>query len=153
MKRSKYAVVSWAETTRLNFICVGALGLLCLIVLGSPPAFGKPKIASGSQCSSDWVNNAEAMECFIQGEEESHTGVRHPHYVACAGGEVFCCVDDDRGNQDCVAQEGGRQTTQDDWIRAILAAQRTHLKTLTRKPRKTGVTETKTPGMSRERAP
>ena len=37
-----------------------------LLVLGVPSAIAKPKIASGSQCSANWVNNAGAMQCFIQ---------------------------------------------------------------------------------------
>jgi hypothetical protein len=79
-----------------------------LLVLGVPSAIAKPKIASGSQCSANWVNNAGAMQCFIQGEEESHSGVSHPHYVACAGGDIFCCQDNDNGDQDCVAQASTR---------------------------------------------
>jgi hypothetical protein len=49
------------------------------------------------------VNNEGAMQCFIQGEEEARKGIKHPHYVACAGGDIFCCKDDDRGAQDCIA--------------------------------------------------
>ena len=64
--------------------------LLSMLVLGSSSANALPP-ASGSKCSSDWVNNEGAMQCFIQGEEESRSGVKHPHYVACtAAGEVFC---------------------------------------------------------------
>jgi hypothetical protein len=110
-----------------------------LLVLSEPSAFAKPKIASGSECSSTWVNNAGAMQCFIQGEEETRRGVRHPHYVACTGGDIFCCTDDDRGNQNCVAQSGTRPASKADWIRAILAAQRTHLKTAERPAVKDGV--------------
>jgi hypothetical protein len=78
------------------------------------------------------VNNAGAMQCFIQGEEESHNGVSHPHYVACAGGDIFCCQDNDNGAQDCVAQASTRPPSKAVWTRAILAAQRTHLKTAER---------------------
>jgi hypothetical protein len=63
---------------------------------------GRPR-ASGDKCSSDWVNNESAMQCFIQGEEEARKGVKHPHYVACAGGDIFCCKDNDRGAQYCIA--------------------------------------------------
>jgi hypothetical protein len=100
-----------------------------VLVLAAHGAVAKPKIASGSNCRSDWVNNEGAMQCFIQGEEESHAGAAHPHYVACsAAGDVFCCQDDDRGNQDCVAQARRRPASRADLVRAILAAQRTHLK-------------------------
>ena len=100
-----------------------------VLVLAAHGAVAKPKIASGSNCKSDWVNNEGAMQCFIQGEEEAHAGAAHPHYVACsAAGDVFCCQDDDRGNQDCVAQARRRPASRADLVRAILAAQRTHLK-------------------------
>src|ERR1044071_5259053 len=79
-----------------------------LLVLATSSGIAKPKIASGSNCSSNWVNNSGAMACFIQGEEEARNGVRHPHYVACTGTDIFCCKDDDRGNQDCIAQAGTR---------------------------------------------
>ena len=110
-----------------------------LLVLGAPLATARPKIATGSNCSSNWVNNAGAMACFIQGEEEARNGVRHPHYVACAGGDIFCCKDDDRGNQDCIAQASTRPPSKATWVRAILAAQRTHLKTAERPLVKDGV--------------
>lgn len=103
-----------------------------LLVLGVPSAIAKPKIASGSQCSANWVNNSGAMQCFIQREEGSHSGVSHPHYVACAGGDIFCCQDNDSGDQDCVAQASTRPPSKAVWTRAILAAQRTHLKTAER---------------------
>jgi len=110
-----------------------------LLVLGVSPAFAKPKIASGSECSSSWVNNEGAMQCFIQGQEESRNGVSHPHYVACTGGDIFCCKDNDNGAQDCVAQAGTRPPSKAVWIRALLAAQRTHLKTAERSAVKDGV--------------
>jgi len=73
------------------------------------------------------------MACFIQGEDDQHAGVKHPHYVACtAAGEVFCCVDDDRGNQNCevaTASTGGNTHTKI-LVQGILAAQRAHLKAL-----------------------
>ena len=110
-----------------------------LLVLGVPSAIAKPKIASGSECSASWVNNAGAMQCFIQGQEESRNGVSHPHYVACTGGDIFCCKDNDSGAQDCVAQASTRPPSKAVWIRAILAAQRTHLKTAERPAVKDGV--------------
>jgi|EndMetStandDraft_6_1072998.scaffolds.fasta_scaffold121204_2 hypothetical protein len=104
---------------------VSGAGAISLILtawaVGPLPATALP-IATGSQCNSKWVNNAGAMQCFIKGEEETRAGVRHPHYVACAGGDVFCCVDNDAGNQDCVAQLRQRPPTQDALIQAILAA-------------------------------
>jgi hypothetical protein len=99
-----------------------------LLVLAVSCATAKPKIASGSNCSSSWVNNAGAMACFIQGEEEANAGASHPHYVACAGGDIFCCQDNDRGAQNCVAQASTRPPSKAVWTRAVLAAQRTHLK-------------------------
>ena len=100
----------------------GAISLILTAwAFGAPPAAALP-IATGSQCNSNWVNNAGAMQCFIKGEEETRAGVRHPHYVACAGGDVFCCVDNDAGNQDCVAQVRKLPTTNRDLIQAILAA-------------------------------
>jgi len=110
-----------------------------LLVLAAPTANARPKIATGSNCSSTWVNNAGAMACFIQGEDEARNGVRHPHYVACSGGDIFCCKDDDRGNQDCIAQASTRPPSKDVWIRAILAAQRAHLKRAERPLVKDGV--------------
>jgi hypothetical protein len=113
-----------------------ALPFIALALLALPtPSLALP-IADGSKCSSNWVKNASAMACFIQGEDEQHAGVKHPHYVACtAAGEVFCCVDDDRGNQDCevatASTGGGTHTTI--WVQGILAAQRAHLKALGKK--------------------
>jgi len=99
-----------------------------LLILAVSCATAKPKIASGSNCDASWVNNAGAMACFIQGEEEANAGVAHPHYVACAGGDIFCCQDNDRGAQNCVAQASTRPPSKVTWTRAILAAQRAHLK-------------------------
>src|SRR5687767_2005839 len=89
---------------------------LSTLLLAAAPASALP-IASGSKCNSTWVNNPEAMACFIQGQEDIRNGVSRPHYVACtAGGEIFCCVDNANG-QDCeaVAQSktGGRRHLED----------------------------------------
>jgi hypothetical protein len=92
------------------------------MLAGAPAPVSAKPIASGSNCTANWVNNAGAMACFIQGEDESHAGAAHPHYVACAGGDVFCCVDDDHGNQDCVAQAAHAHTSQASLIKGILAA-------------------------------
>ena len=103
-----------------------------LVVVGVAPSMARPKPASGSNCSSSWVNNEAAMQCFIRGEEEARNGVRHPHYVACLAGTIFCCKDNDRGGQNCVAQERTSAPSSAVLIRAILAAQRRHLKTAER---------------------
>ncbi len=123
MKRFSYAVASTAAAI-LRPARVGALALLTLLIAGSSPVSALPP-ASGSKCKADWVNNAGAMDCFIQGEDDVRNGVKHPHYVACtAAGEIFCCVDDDRGNQDCQAvRAGGRQPSDAVKLNAILNAQ------------------------------
>jgi CARDB len=95
----------------------------------SPTASALPR-ASGSNCSSNWVNNPAALECFIQGEEETRNGVAHPHYVACtANGEIFCCQDNNHGDQDCDAVRrggaGGLSHLGDLQIKAILESQLT----------------------------
>jgi hypothetical protein len=73
------------------------------------------------------------MNCFIQGEDEQHAGAKHPHYVACtAAGEVFCCQDNDQGGQNCEVAEAstGHPVNNAIWVRAVLAAQASHLKAL-----------------------
>jgi len=101
-------------------------------------------IASGSLCSSNWVNNAGALNCFIQGEDESHAGVTHPHYVACsAAGDIFCCVDDDKGNQNCQAVSAIKrlppiQSIESLQLKALLEAQQSHIATLHGIPNKVG---------------
>jgi hypothetical protein len=132
----------------MNRLCTAITSLSAaaiLLVLGTPSAIAKPP-ASGSNCSSTWVNNEGAMQCFIQGEEEGRAGVKHPHYVACLGGDIFCCQNDDRGAQNCEAQVSTRPTSKADLIRAILAAQRTHLKIAERPAVKGGERGTKSPG-------
>ena len=111
------------------------LSVLALLTFPISSALALPP-ADGSKCSSNWVNNASAMACFTQGEEESRNGVAHPHYVACtAAGEVFCCVDDDRGNQNCeVAEASTGGTHSKIWVQGILAAQAAHLKALGKTP-------------------
>lgn len=81
------------------------------------------------------------MACFTKGEEEARAGVKHPHYVACLAGAVYCCVDDDRG-QDCeVADAGGRPAGKADWVRALLAAHRARAVSLGRWEAKPGLAE------------
>jgi hypothetical protein len=92
--------------------------------LASPTANAMPR-ADGSKCSSNWVNNEGAMQCFIQGEDETNSGAAHPHYVACtAAGEIFCCVDNDKGAQNCVAEDTKGRATLAEQLGAILNAQR-----------------------------
>ena len=117
-------------------------GLIAGSAVAPTSAWSLP-IASGANCSSSWVNNAGAMACFIQGEEETRAGFRHPHYVACAGGDIFCCVDNDAGAQDCVAQDKAKTATQADWIRAILASHRTMVTRLGRYGAKKGVLQSR----------
>jgi hypothetical protein len=116
-------------------VCAPA-GLLAvsIILCNASAAYARP-VADGSKCSANWVNNAGAMNCFIQGEEDQHAGVAHPHYVACtAAGEVFCCVDDDDGNQSCEVVEATTGPVNSAiWVRAVLAAQASHLKALGKK--------------------
>jgi hypothetical protein len=119
-----------------------ALCALAAAALAPLPARALP-IASGANCKSDWVNNAGAMACFIQGEEEIRNGVAHPHYVACAGGDIFCCVDNDAGHQDCVAQAIGPRATQAQWIRAILASHKTMVSRLGRYSVKAGALQSR----------
>jgi len=72
------------------------------------------------------------MACFTKGEEEGRAGAQHPHYVACLAGAVYCCVDNDRG-QDCeVAEARGRPAGKADWVRALLAAHKARAMSLGR---------------------
>lgn len=89
--------------------------------------------ADGSKCNANWVNNAGAMNCFIQGQQDIRNGVAHPHYVACtSAGEVFCCVDDDKGNQSCEVEAAGRHSTIAQQLGAILNGQLTIMETMKR---------------------
>jgi len=112
----------------MNHFSVKTLLLVAALATMILPANAKPKIASGSNCNSNWVNNAGAMACFIQGEEETRAGAKHPHYVACAGGDIFCCKDDDNGNQDCIAQAKSKLPSRSVLLNAVRAAQRARLK-------------------------
>ena len=98
-----------------------------------PQAHAKPKPASGSNCDSSWVNNSGAMECFTKGEEETHAGAAHPHYVACLNGQIYCCQDNDKG-QNCDAVMSVHPVTSNDWMRAVLAAQRAQAVRMSRMP-------------------
>jgi hypothetical protein len=113
---------------RRSIYAIFGVAFFSLLALGSSPANALPP-ASGSKCKPDWVSNQGAMSCFIQGEEDVRNGVRHPHYVACtAAGEIFCCVDDDRGNQSCdIANAGARPPSESVKVGALLDAQQTIL--------------------------
>ena len=116
-----------------------AATLISIAVLGSPAlALGKP--ATGSNCSSDWVNNSGAMQCFTQGEEETHAGVAHPHYVACLNGQTYCCHDDSKG-QNCEAVMSVHPVTSNDWMKAVLAAHRAQAARMSRIPVGSGQTK------------
>ncbi len=92
--------------------------LLCIAARALPPA-------SGSNCNANWVNNEGALECFIQGEDEANGGNSNPHYVACtAAGEVFCCVNNNRGGQTCEVVEASGRASIAQQLKAILNGQR-----------------------------
>ena len=136
----------------LTLSAAAILAAACALMAPPTPAAALP-IATGSNCSSTWVNNAGAMACFTQGEEEGRNGAKHPHYVACAGGDVFCCKDDDHGNQDCVAQAAGIPATRADWIKAILSAHRTTLTRLGRYSSKTRPIQSQVPAAAAKSPP
>ncbi|TLG71611.1 hypothetical protein [Methylocystis sp. B8] len=112
----------------MNHFSVKTLLIVAALAAMILPANAKPKIASGSNCNSNWVNNSGAMACFIQGEEETRAGARHPHYVACAGGDIFCCQDNDSGAQNCIAQAKSGLPSRSMLAKALRAAQRARLK-------------------------
>ena len=114
-----------------HFGRIGGLLLLFMLFGFEVRSANALPVASGSKCKSNWVNNEGAMACFVQGEEDVRNGVAHPHYVACSdAGEIFCCVDDAKG-QDCVAvRAGGRPPNETVKLGAILDAQQTILTVL-----------------------
>ena len=119
--------------TRLRY-AVSVLLALSTLLLAAAPAGALP-IASGSKCKSNWVNNPEAMACFIQGQEDIRNGVSRPHYVACTSdGAIHCCVDTPTG-QDCegisAGKTGGRNHIEDLQMSALLLAQQTIMSRLT----------------------
>jgi len=136
----------------------GTVGIALLLTLFLPPSpvYALPP-ASGSKCNSNWVNNEAAMNCFVQGEEDVHNSVAHPHYVACtAAGEVFCCVDDNKGNQNCevcTAKSGGKRPTVGAQIGAILNAQLIILSNMNRLSTRIDTLESKFGELSRKSAP
>lgn len=112
-----------------------AVCAIAALTLFSLPASALPP-ADGSKCSSSWVNNAGAMACFTQGEEETRNGSKNPHYVACTSdGTIYCCVTNAAGGQSCVPA-GDQHASHGDWLRGILAAQRAHMKSISVPPDK-----------------
>ena len=131
------------EGTVNRTIIAVATVLFSMMVFGSPAsALGKP--ATGSNCSSDWVNNSGAMECFTKGEDESRAGAAHPHYVACLNGQIYCCHDDSKGQNCDAVMDAGRSTSKD-WMKAVLAAHRAQAVRMSRMP-----TNATTPPHSRQ---
>jgi len=116
-----------------SFVAIRLTLLVVAAAIAGTPAFALGKPATGSNCSSDWVNNSGAMECFTKGEEETHAGAAHPHYVACLNGQIYCCQDNDKG-QNCDAVMSVHPVTSNDWMRAVLAAQRAQAVRMSRMP-------------------
>ena len=115
-----------------NIVARLMLTLAAVAVL-SAPASGLGKPATGSNCNSNWVNNSGAMDCFIKGEEESHAGAAHPHYVACLAGQIYCCQDDSKG-QNCDAVMSVHPVSGADWMRAVLASQKAQAMRMSKMP-------------------
>jgi hypothetical protein len=104
---------------------------LAVVAIDSPLAVALPP-ASGSNCSSDWVYNECALNCFGQGEEEINGGSSNPHYVACTkDGEIFCCVDR-RGGQICESCAGAARADVARQVAVILESQRVTASALAR---------------------
>jgi hypothetical protein len=156
MMRFSCAVSKLAAGKTLHSAGVCVLVLLTALLLNAPPAGALPP-ASGSKCKPDWVNNPDAMACFTQGEEDVRNGVAHPHYVACtAAGEIFCCVDNDHGGQDCDAVKtsgGGHQHIGPTQVGAILEAQQTMFAAMSRMSVKVDKLETQLRELNRKCSP
>jgi hypothetical protein len=103
---------------------IGAAIAVATLVAATHAAVALPPV-NGSNCSSNWVNNEGALECFIQGEEESNGGSSNPHYVGCsADGEIFCCFDNPKtGGQVCESVGTAEHADVQQQVRAILEAQ------------------------------
>jgi hypothetical protein len=156
MRRLSYAVSTLATAMIQRSARLGGLLLISMLVMSAPSASALG-IASGSKCTVNWVNNAGALACFVQGEQDSRNGVSNPHYVACsAAGETFCCVDDSKGNQSCEVVEavvkGGKpiQATQ---LEAVLDAQQTILMKLNQLSKRMDSLESKLSGANSKAAP
>ena len=116
-----------------SFVAIRLTLLVVAAAIAGTPAFALGKPATGSNCSSDWVNNSGAMECFTKGEEESHTGVSNPHYVACLNGQIYCCQDNSKG-QNCEAVMSVHPAGAGEWMKAVLAAQRAQAMRMSKMP-------------------
>ena len=103
---------------------VGAAIAVAGLLAGSGSAVALPPV-NGSNCGSNWVNNEGALECFIQGENETNGGSSNPHYVGCsADGEIFCCFDNPKtGGQVCESVGTAEHADVQQQVRAILQAQ------------------------------
>lgn len=120
MERSRNAL-SWL-TANATGAGIRASIVFATLAMGAPHAIALPP-ANGSNCGSNWVNNEGALECFIQGEEDTNTGTSPPHYVGCtADGEIFCCVDTGKG-QVCESVGTAGHADVQQQVRAILEAQ------------------------------
>jgi hypothetical protein len=129
MKRSRRAFFSLTASVRAG---PRALVVAAALFAGSSAAVALPK-ASGSNCGSGWVDNEGALECFIEGEDDTNNGVSNPHYVACTSdGEIFCCVNNGKGAQICESQAGAARANVEQQVRAILEGQRAGLSAMDR---------------------
>ncbi len=148
---ASYSLSLSAASTIIR-LCVAGVILLATLAFGTPSVHALPP-ANGSNCNSSWVNNEGALDCFIQGEEETRNGTPNPHYVGCTpDGQVFCCVDTKRG-QNCVAVSGigaaaVRRPTNGAKLGAILDAQQTILMSLSRLNSRVNDLESKLNGKS-----
>jgi len=116
-RRAFSSLTAYAATAGIR-----TLIMLAALLMGAPLAVALPPV-NGSNCSSNWVNNEGALECFIQGEEEANSGTSPPHYVGCsADGEIFCCVDRN-GGQVCESLAGAARANVEQQVRAILESQ------------------------------
>jgi len=137
---------------RTGGICGLIIFSLLVVTIGYANALPP---ADGSKCKSNWVNNNAAMNCFIQGEDEAHAGAAHPHYVACtSAGEVFCCVDDDRGNQNCeVCAADAKPPSDAAKLNALIDGQMMMQANMKKLSTRVGGLESKAAGMNRATAP
>ena len=144
MERSRRAFSSMsAPATRagLRALVAGAA-----LVMGMPLAIALPPV-NGSNCNSNWVNNEGALECFIQGEEETNGGSSNPHYVGCsADGEIFCCFDNPKtGGQVCESVGTAEHADVQQQVRAILLGQAAILANMARISKRLDSLEKKLP--------
>jgi hypothetical protein len=122
MRQSSPASLSSSPLT-LRARVRAAIAVVALFA-GSGSGVALPPV-NGSNCGSNWVNNQGALECFIQGENETNGGSSNPHYVGCsADGEIFCCFDNPKtGGQVCESVGTAEHADVQQQVRAILQAQ------------------------------